>query len=47
MSNGMCSRHLKELIAADLISMNCDGRYRLLTPRRDVWNAFAATLQKL
>jgi ArsR family transcriptional regulator len=46
-SDGTCSHHLKELLAADLIHMDRDGRYRLLTPRRDVWNAFVATLQNL
>ena len=46
-SDGTCSHHLKELIAADLIDMARDGRYRLLTPRRDIWNAFVAGLQEL
>ncbi|WP_263381882.1 ArsR/SmtB family transcription factor [Granulicella arctica] len=46
-SDGTCSHHLKELLAADLINMDRDGRYRLLTPRRDIWDAFLASLQQL
>ena len=46
-SDGTCSHHLKELMAADLIVMKRDGRYRLLTPRRDIWNTFVAGLREL
>jgi ArsR family transcriptional regulator len=44
-SDATCSHHLKELHEAELITMERDGRHRLLTPRRDVWKAFTRQLR--
>jgi hypothetical protein len=46
-SDGTGSHHLHELMAADLICVAREGRNRMLTPRRDVWNAFLTKLQQL
>ena len=46
-SDATCSHHLKELNDAELISMERDGRHRLLTPRRDIWKAFLRQLKDL
>ncbi len=41
------SHHLKELEVADLIRVAKDGRYKLLTPRRDVWKAYLGKLREI
>jgi ArsR family transcriptional regulator len=41
------SHHLRELELADLVSVAKDGRYRILTPRRDVWRAYLAQLRQI
>jgi ArsR family transcriptional regulator len=41
------SHHLKELESADLIAVEKCGRFRKLTPRRDVWVAYLAVLKSL
>lgn len=46
-SDATCSHHLKELHTAELITMERDGRHRLLTPRRDIWKAFLRQLKEL
>ena len=44
---GTASHHLKELEVADLITVTKCGRFRKLTPRRDVWQAYLGQLQGL
>ena len=46
-SPGTASHHLRELETADLIRVTKEGRYRRLTPRRDVWRAYLASLREL
>jgi DNA-binding transcriptional ArsR family regulator len=46
-SDGTGSHHLHELMAADLICVARDGRHRMLSPRRDVWEAFMARLEEI
>jgi DNA-binding transcriptional ArsR family regulator len=41
------SHHLRELELADLISVAKDGRFKLLTPRRDIWRAYLAQLREI
>lgn len=41
------SHHLRELEAADLIQVRKEGRFRQLTPRRDVWEAYLAQLAQM
>jgi ArsR family transcriptional regulator len=44
---GTASHHLRELEIADLIEVAKDGRFKLLTPRRQIWQAYLAQLTKL
>ncbi len=44
---GTASHHLHELEVADLISVTKCGRYKKLTPRRDIWNAYLKHLGDL
>jgi len=44
---GTASHHLKELEVADLITVTKCGRYRKLSPRRDVWRAYLGQLREL
>ena len=46
-SPATASHHLRELELADLIEVTKDGRYRLLNPRRDIWQTYLAQLTKL
>ncbi len=46
-SAATCSHHLRELENADLIKVTKDGRFKLLTPRREVWRAYLANLRQL
>jgi ArsR family transcriptional regulator, arsenate/arsenite/antimonite-responsive transcriptional repressor len=39
------SHHLRELELAELISVAKEGRFKRLTPRRDVWKAYLAELK--
>ena len=41
------SHHLKDLENAELITVTKDGRYKLLEPRKDIWQAYLAELKKL
>ena len=41
------SHHLRELETAELVQVTKDGRFRRLTPRRDVWQAYLAELHQL
>ncbi|HEY6880316.1 MAG TPA: helix-turn-helix domain-containing protein [Polyangiales bacterium] len=41
------SHHLKELEAAELIHSVREGKYNLISFRRDVWEAYLATLSAL
>jgi ArsR family transcriptional regulator, arsenate/arsenite/antimonite-responsive transcriptional repressor len=41
------SHHLRELELADLISVAKDGRFKILTPRRDIWSAYLAQLHAI
>ncbi len=41
------SHHLKELEVAELIAVEKCGRFRKLTPRRDVWKAYLAELREI
>lgn len=44
---GTASHHLKELEQAELVEVTKCGRYRKLTPRRDIWQAYLSQLQDL
>jgi DNA-binding transcriptional ArsR family regulator len=44
---GTASHHLKELEVAELVTVTKCGRYRKLTPRRDIWRAYLRQLQEL
>jgi ArsR family transcriptional regulator len=46
-SAGTTSHHIRELENADLIRVTKDGRYKHLTPRRDIWRAYVAQLTNL
>ena len=46
-SAGTASHHLRELEIAELIQVAKDGRFRLLTPRRDVWAAYLSQLNQI
>ena len=46
-SPGTASHHLRELETADLIRVTRQGRFRLLPPRREVWEAYLETLRDL
>jgi ArsR family transcriptional regulator len=41
------SHHLRELEIAELVTVTRDGRYKKLTPRRDIWKAYLAHLRTL
>jgi len=41
------SHHLKDLENAELIRVTKDGRYKLLEPRKDIWQAYLAELKSL
>ena len=41
------SHHLKELESAGLISIAREGKFAKLTLRRDIWQAFLGSLQRL
>jgi DNA-binding transcriptional ArsR family regulator len=41
------SHHLRELEIADLVRVKKDGRYKLLTPRREIWKAYLAQLRQI
>ena len=41
------SHHLRELELAELISVAKEGRFKRLTPRRDVWKAYLAKLRQI
>ena len=41
------SHHLRELEQADLIAVAKEGRYKLLTPRRDIWQTYLAQLTQI
>ena len=41
------SHHLRELEIANLIQVKKDGRFKLLTARRDVWKSYLAQLREL
>ena len=44
---GTTSHHLRELELAELVAVEKCGRFKKLTPRRDVWLAYLAQLQEL
>lgn len=44
---GTASHHLKELESAELVTVTKCGRFKKLTPRREVWQAYLAQLQQL
>ena len=44
---GTASHHLKELETAELVTVTKCGRFKKLTPRRDVWRAYLAQLREL
>ena len=46
-SPGTASHHLRELEIADLIRVVRDGRFKLLTPRREIWQAYLSQLNQL
>ena len=46
-SPGTASHHLRELEAAGLVEVTRDGRYKLLAPRREIWQAYLAQLNAL
>jgi ArsR family transcriptional regulator len=41
------SHHLRELELAGLVSVAKDGRFKILTPRRDIWRAYLAQLRRI
>jgi predicted transcriptional regulator len=41
---GTGSHHLKELEESGLVQTTVSGRFKKLTPRRDVWKAYLAQL---
>lgn len=46
-SAGTASHHLRELEIADLIQVARDGRFKILTPRREIWQAYLNQLHQL
>lgn len=42
---GTFSHHLKELEEAGLVQTTACGRFKKLTPRKDIWAAYLAELQ--
>ena len=44
---GTASHHLRALEDADLVRVEKVGRYKKLSPRRDVWRAYLAELQQI
>jgi ArsR family transcriptional regulator len=46
-SAATASHHLRELEIADLIQVAKDGRYKLLTPKREVWQAYLSQLGQI
>ncbi len=44
---GTASHHFRELENAELVKITKVGRYKNLSPRRDVWEAFLAELQQI
>jgi len=44
---GTASHHLHILEEAELVSVTKAGRYKLLSPRRDVWKAYLSELKQL
>jgi ArsR family transcriptional regulator len=44
---GTASHHLKELELAELVTVTKCGRFKKLTPRRDVWRAYLGELREL
>ena len=44
---GTASHHLKELEMAELVNVRKCGRFKKLTPRRDVWSAYLKQLREL
>jgi DNA-binding transcriptional ArsR family regulator len=46
-SAGTASHHLRELEIAELIQVTKDGRFKLLTPRREVWAAYLEQLRQI
>jgi ArsR family transcriptional regulator len=46
-SPATASHHLRELELADLIAVAQDGRFKLLTPRRDIWRTYIAQLTQI
>ena len=44
---GTASHHLKELEQAELVTVSKCGRFKKLTPRRDVWQAYLGQLKQL
>lgn len=47
LNTGTASHHLRMLEDADLVRVTKVGRYKMLSPRRDVWKAFLAELKTL
>jgi ArsR family transcriptional regulator len=41
------SHHLRDLETAELITVTKDGRYKLLEPRKDIWQAYLDELKAL
>ena len=41
------SHHLRELELAELVSVAKEGRYKRLTPRRDIWKAYLTELRQI
>ena len=41
------SHHLRELELAGLISVAKDGRFKILSPRREIWQAYLAQLRAI
>ena len=44
---GTASHHFRELEEAELVKVTKFGRYKKLTARRDVWQAYLAQLRQL